>query len=49
MVVKQKSSILFVVLLLIFSLLVGCSSQTVTGKDQNSESTTQSNKPVEIE
>ncbi|NLM42573.1 MAG: ABC transporter substrate-binding protein [Clostridiales bacterium] len=48
MVVKQKSSILFVVLLLIFSLLVGCSSQTVTGKDQNSESTTQSNKPVEI-
>lgn len=48
MVVKQKSSILFVVLLLIISLLTGCMSQTVAGNDQKSESSTQSNKPVEI-
>ena len=48
MVVKQKSSILFVVLLLIISLLTGCSNQSVAGNDQKSESSIQSNKPVEI-
>jgi len=48
MVVKQKSSFLFVVLLLIISLLSGCSNMAATGDNQDSESTLKSNNPIEI-
>lgn len=48
MVVKQKSTALFVVLLLIISLFSGCSSAEVPANNQASEPANQSNKPVEI-
>lgn len=48
MVAKQKSSVLFVVLLLIISLLSGCAGTAATVGNQESESTTKSNKLIEI-
>lgn len=48
MVAKQKSSVLFVVLLFIISLLSGCAGTAATVGNQESESTTKSNKLIEI-
>lgn len=48
MVVKQKSTVLFVVFLLFISLLSGCSSTAAPAKNQSEEATNQSVKPVEI-
>lgn len=48
MVVKQKSSILFVVLLLIISLFSGCSNAEAPANNQNPETTAQTNKTKEI-
>lgn len=48
MVVKQKTSVLFVVLLLIISLFSGCSSAEAPANNQGSDATNQSNKFVEI-
>lgn len=48
MVVKQKTSVLFVVLLLIISLFSGCSKTEVPVNNQDSKTTTPTNKMVEI-
>lgn len=48
MVVKQKSSVLFVVFLLIISLFSGCSKAEVPANNQDSETTISTNKTVEI-
>lgn len=48
MVVKQKSSVLFVVLLLIISLFSGCSKSEVPANNQDSETTISTNSIAEI-
>lgn len=48
MVVKQKSSVLFVVFLLIISLFSGCSKAEVPVNNQDSETTISTNSTVEI-
>lgn len=48
MVVKQKSSVLFVVFLLIISLFSGCNKAEVPANNQDSEATISTNSTVEI-